>query len=152
MSSFDLSLKSHSAKLLAKMSEMRDSGILTDVSLKVGEQIFKAHRVVLAASSDYFSAMFAAGMKESFDELIELKDSSVTPDSLKTILDAVYKSELKVTEENVFEILEAADHLQMMSIIEQCSKFVSEKIVSVQLKNFDDLQSLQKVFLNSRSL
>ena len=79
--------------------------------------------------------------------MIELKDSSITPDSLKTILDAVYKSELKVTEENVFEILKAAAHLQMRSIFEQCSKFLLEEM-SAQLKKLD-LQSLPKVILIS---
>ena len=146
MSTIPQSSMSQSAKLLAKMSQMRDSQTLTDVSLKVGEKVFHAHRVVLAASSDYFDAMFTAGMRESFDEVIELKDSSVTPESLEIILDSVYKSVLNVTKENALDVLVAADHLQMTDVIEQCSRFISEKIVSEQLNEFD-IRSLQKVFL-----
>ena len=35
-----------------------------DVRLKGGEDIFPAHRIAIAANSDYFHAMFAHGMKK----------------------------------------------------------------------------------------
>ena len=145
--------KSHSEQLLSKMSELRDSQTLVDVSLKVGGKSFKAHRVVLAASSEYFCAMFTDGMRESCAAEIELKDSSLTAEAFQVILDFVYKSELNVKEENVFEVLGAADHLQMTSVIEGCSTFISEALVDDQMKKME-IQSLQKVtfcFISSYS-
>ena len=35
-----------------------------DVRLKVREDIFPAHRIVLAVNSDYFHSMFTDGMNE----------------------------------------------------------------------------------------
>ena len=125
---------------------MRDSQTLTDVTLKICGKFFDAHRVVLAASSEYFCAMFTARMRESFQKEIELRDNSVTPAALQIILDFVYKSEINVTEENVFEVLGAADHLQMTSVIDKCWEFMSETLVRDQLKKFD-IQCLQKVFV-----
>ena len=56
----------------------------------MGEEIFSVHRIVLAASSDYFHAMFAHGMKESNQEVIELKDEGISAAALKIVLDSVY--------------------------------------------------------------
>ena len=62
----------HSEVLLFKCVQFRNEGQFIDVRLKVCEDIFPAHRIVLAANSDYFHAMFIDGMKESNQEVIEL--------------------------------------------------------------------------------
>ena len=107
----------HSGILLSKCAQFRDEGQFIDVRLKVREDIFPAHRIVLAANSDYFHAMFTAGMKESNQEVIELKDESISADTLKIVMDSIYTGDLRVNEENVFELLAAADHLQVTSVV-----------------------------------
>ena len=56
--------------------------------------------------------MFTDGMKESKHEVIELKDESILPDAFKIVMDSIYTGDLRVSEENVFEVLAAADHLR----------------------------------------
>ena len=51
-----------SLNAFAKMNIFRKRGQLCDVVVKVGGRVFPAHRVVLAASSDYFGAMFSNGV------------------------------------------------------------------------------------------
>ena len=104
----------HSEILLTKCSQFREQGEFIDVSLKVGKDVFSAHRIVLAASSDYFHAMFAGGMKESNQEVIELIDESISAPALKIVLDSIYVGDLQVNDKNVFEVLVAADHLQVI--------------------------------------
>ena len=48
----------HSQILLSKCAQFREEGEFIDVRLKVDEDVFPAHRIVLAANSDYFHAMF----------------------------------------------------------------------------------------------
>ena len=103
----------HSEILFSKFAQFREQGEFIDVALKVREELFSAHRIVLAASSDYFHAMFAHGMKESNQEVIELKDESISAAALKIVLDSIYSGDLQVNDENVFEVLVAADHLQV---------------------------------------
>ena len=111
----------HSDILLSKCAQFRDQSQFIDVRLKVCEDIFVAHRIVLAANSDYFHAMFTHGMKESNQEVIELKDESISPDAFKIVMDSIYTGDLRVNGENVFEVLAAADHLQVTSVVQQCS-------------------------------
>ena len=49
----------YSEILSSKCAQIREQGEFIDVRLKVGEHEFSAHRIVLAANSDYFHAMFA---------------------------------------------------------------------------------------------
>ena len=103
----------HSQFLLSKCARFREHDEFIDVWLKVGEDVFSAHRVMLAASSDYFHAMFAHGMKESNKDVIELKDESISTAALKIVLDSIYGRSLDVNDKNVFDVLLAADHLQV---------------------------------------
>jgi hypothetical protein len=53
---------SHAKSILTTMNALRKAHTLCDVVLKVEEQEFPAHRIVLAACSDYFHAMFTHGV------------------------------------------------------------------------------------------
>ena len=119
----------HSEILLSKCAQFRERGEFIDVGLKVGEEVFSAHRIVLAASSDYFHAMFAHGMKESNQEVIELKDESISAAALKIVLDSIYSGDLQVNDENIFEVLVAADHLQVTSAVQQCCDYLQTQFV-----------------------
>ena len=119
----------HSEILFSKCAQFREQGEFIDVGLKVGEEVFSAHRIVLAANSDYFHAMFAHGMKESNQEVIELKDESISAAALKTVLDSIYSGDLQVNDENIFEVLVAADHLQVTSVVQQCCDYLQSQFV-----------------------
>ena len=121
----------HSNVLLLKCAQFREECLFTDVQLKIGKTVFSAHRIVLAAYSSYFHAMFTNGMKESSQEVIELKDESISPDSLKILMDSIYTGDLLVNEENVFEVLAAADHLQVTSVVQQCCDYLLTEFVEL---------------------
>ena len=105
------------AHLLFKLAQFRENGDFIDVRLKVDTSIFPAHRNVLAANSDYFHAMFTNGMKESNQEVIELKDENISALGFKVVMDSIYSGKLLVNKENVFEVLTTANHLQMAIIV-----------------------------------
>ena len=114
----------HSEILLSKCAQFSEQGEFIDVRLKVGEDEFPAHRIVLAANSDYFHAMFTQGMKESNQEVIELKDENISVAAMKIVMDCMYSREINVNDENVFEVLTTADHLQVTSVVQQCCKYL----------------------------
>ena len=119
----------HSEILLSKCALFRQQGEFIDVHLKVGDDEFPAHRIVLAANSDYFHAMFAHGMKESSQEVIELKDENISAAAMRIVMDAIYGGEININDENVFEVLLAADHLQVTSVIQQCCEYLQTEFV-----------------------
>ena len=119
--------------LLSKCAQFREEGQFIDVRLKVREDIFPAHRIVLAANSDYFYAMFTDGMKESNQEVIELKDEIISPDALKIVMESIYTGDLRVDRENVFEVLAAADHLQVTTVVQQCCDFLKREFIQLRL-------------------
>ena len=133
----------HSEILLSKCAQFREQGEFIDVRLKVGEDEFAAHRIVLAANSDYFHAMFTHGMKESNQEVIELKDENISATAMKIVMDSMYSGEISVNDENVFEVLLAADHLQVTSVVQQCCKYLETEVVELRF----DVQTYFRVVL-----
>jgi len=132
----------HCQILLSKCAQFRDQGEFIDVHLKVGEELFPAHRIVLAANSDYFHAMFSHGMKESNQEVIELKDENISLETLKIVLDSIYSGDLHVNNEKVFEVLLAADHLQVTSVVQQCCDYIQAEFVKFRF----DVQSYYRIY------
>ena len=139
------------AHLLFKLGQFRENGEFIDVRLKVDESIFPAHRNVLAANSDYFHAMFTNGMKESNQEVIELKDENLSALGFKVVMDSIYSGELFIDKKNVFEVLITANHLQMPIIVRQCCDFLDKEYIQgcidiqtyLHLLAFADLHGLR---------
>lgn len=101
----------HSQALLRGLLALRDSGILFDVVLVVEGKHIEAHRILLAASCDYFRGMFAGGLKEMEQE--EVLIHGVSYNAMCQILHFIYTSELELSLSNVQETLVAACQLQV---------------------------------------
>ena len=56
----DIMTNTHAKSILNSMNSLRKSNTLCDVTLRVEQKDFPAHRIVLAACSDYFCAMFTS--------------------------------------------------------------------------------------------
>ena len=115
---------SYSREMFQSLKKMRENHSYTDVTLGVKGKLFHAHKVLLAASSRFFDAMFSSGMKESTQNEVELEDGDLTKEAFEIILDFIYSSILPLTEDNVLDVLEAADHLEILSVVKKCSLFI----------------------------
>ena len=71
-------------------------------------------------------------MKESNQEVIELKDESISAATLKIVLDSIYSGDLQVNDENVLDVLVAADHLQVASVVQHCCDYLQTQFVQLR--------------------
>ncbi|MEE6524283.1 hypothetical protein FKM82_023658 [Ascaphus truei] len=101
----------HSRALLNGLVGLREGGILFDVTLKLEGKSVEAHRILLAASCDYFRGMFAGGLREM--EQREVQIHGISYSAMCRILDFIYTSELELDVHNVQETLAAACQLQV---------------------------------------
>lgn len=88
--------------------------------------LFLAHRVVLAASSDYFRGMFSSGMKETRQWVVTLK--SIGEDELEAFLLCAYSGTLVISWGWVFDLVCAALQFQVEPALSLCLDFLHKEI------------------------
>ncbi|XP_044270524.1 kelch-like ECH-associated protein 1B isoform X2 [Tribolium madens] len=108
------------------MDMMRGHQMLTDITLEVGHEVFYAHRVVLAAASPYFKAMFTGGLKECEMTRIPLQGVSAT--AMARLIHFMYTGRIRVTENTVCQLLPAATMLQVTNVIQACCDFLERQL------------------------
>ncbi|XP_072896851.1 kelch-like protein 6 isoform X2 [Hemitrygon akajei] len=141
-----------SALLHSGLENLRLERSLTDVVLCVDNSEFSCHRVVLAAASSYFRAMFCNDLKEKHEEKIVIK--GVDASTMETLLDYTYTSKVYITKYNVQRILEAASLFQFLRMVDACANFLSEALhpdncVSIlRLADTHSLDGLKKCVQN----
>ncbi|XP_061411634.1 kelch-like protein 18 isoform X1 [Lethenteron reissneri] len=108
------------------MEEIRRQGKLCDVTLRVGEHKYSAHRVVLAASIPYFHAMFTTDMAESKREEIVMQGTD--PSALEALINFAYNGRLAIDQHNVQALLMAASFLQLHAVKDACCHFLKERL------------------------
>uniref|UniRef100_A0A8C2FCN8 BTB domain-containing protein n=1 Tax=Cyprinus carpio TaxID=7962 RepID=A0A8C2FCN8_CYPCA len=96
------------------LCDLLDANKFVDCVLKIKDKEFPCHRLVLAASSPYFKAMFLSDLEESKKREIVLKD--IEPGVMGMILRYIYTSDINLTEHNVQDIFMAANMYQIPSI------------------------------------
>ncbi|XP_007493118.2 zinc finger and BTB domain-containing protein 21 [Monodelphis domestica] len=93
----------HAISLLSALNEERLKGQLCDVLLIVGDQKFRAHKNVLAASSEYFQTLFTN--KENESQTVFQLDFC-EPDAFDNVLNYIYSSSLFVEKSSLAAVQE----------------------------------------------
>lgn len=113
-------------KSFVGLSELRKAGFFCDVTLIVEDREIQAHRIVLAANSPYFHAMFTANMVESLMDTVRLH--GVNSVALACVVDCLYGQELRLTNSNVNDVLSVSSMLQVDPVTEACEVFLLRKL------------------------
>ena len=110
---FHLKWNNHSLNTLASFQQLLDSSCLVDVSLTCSSgKVVAAHRMVLAACSDYFYRLFK-DLPERHPVIV-FKDAS--EEILADLLEFMYRGEVEVDEANLSDFLKFADTLQVKGL------------------------------------
>ncbi|XP_041822899.1 kelch-like protein 10 [Melanotaenia boesemani] len=128
-----------SHKMSSVLNELRLNGHFCDLIIKVGETEFPAHKLILSNFSPYFRALFTQ-WSEPDQKVFHIPGLSA--DTMQLLLDYAYTSCLSVTEENVREVMLAADQFNAMDVIQSCCDFL-EKTLSP--KNCIGIWQLTKI-------
>ena len=99
---------------------------LCDVVITVGARKIFAHKVILAACSPYFRAMFTGAMSESSQTEVTIRDVDET--AMDILIDFCYTSNIVVEENNVQTLLPAACLLQLAEIQDVCCEFLKRQL------------------------
>ncbi|XP_036089875.1 kelch-like protein 2 isoform X4 [Rousettus aegyptiacus] len=132
----------HMKKAFKVMNELRSQNLLCDVTIVAEDMEIPAHRVVLAACSPYFHAMFTGEMSESRAKRVRIKE--VDGWTLRMLIDYVYTAEIQVTEENVQVLLPAAGLLQLQDVKKTCCEFLESQLHPVNclgIRAFADMHA-----------
>ncbi|XP_033097401.1 kelch-like protein diablo [Anneissia japonica] len=116
----------HAVDLLLTISTLRTHEDLCDVTLIVCGKNIHAHRLILAASSPYFNAMFTSRLRECREKVIELKD--LDSDAVDAIVNFMYTTKIELNESNVQNILIGASLFQMENLLEIGCAFMMDRL------------------------
>ncbi|XP_067887622.1 kelch-like protein 18 [Heterodontus francisci] len=108
------------------MEEIRRQGKLCDVTLRVGDHKYSAHRIVLAASIPYFHAMFTNDMIECKQDEIVMQ--GMDPSALEALINFAYNGRLAIDQQNVQSLLIGASFLQLQNVKDVCCTFLRERL------------------------
>lgn len=122
----DKIVQRHMARLLSNFNELRERDQLFDFTICVGNKKLRAHRVVLAASSDYFKAMFAINSIELNAGKVFLQN--IDPSAVEAVINFIYTCKIDLTNDNIEEVLLAASILQVQVVQDLCIKFIEVQI------------------------
>ncbi|XP_062894898.1 zinc finger and BTB domain-containing protein 44-like isoform X2 [Mobula hypostoma] len=116
----------HSQELLGKLNKLRNEGHFCDVTIRVQDKVFRAHKVVLAACSEFFRAKLVN--QSNTDECI-LDLNHVTVSGFSPLLEYAYTATLAINTENIIDVLAAASYMQMFHAAKTCSEFMKSSIL-----------------------
>ena len=139
--------KKHSQGVLESMNRIRSRGKLCDVVIQVGEKQFYAHRIVLAANTPYFEAMFSGDLDESRQQSVTLRD--VSSEAVKSIIDYCYTSAVHISGDNAECLLSASCLLQIDGVKDACCAYMKKKLDAdncLSVRSLAEVYSCQELF------
>uniref|UniRef100_A0A672M383 Zinc finger and BTB domain-containing protein 10-like n=1 Tax=Sinocyclocheilus grahami TaxID=75366 RepID=A0A672M383_SINGR len=119
---------SYCYQLLQELDKQRKSGILCDVNIIVGDQVFKAHKNILVAGSRYFKTLYCLTKSENCDQTTITHLDVAAVQGFSVILDFLYSGNLLLTSRNAIEVMSVASYLQMTEVVQSCRAFIKDAL------------------------
>ena len=107
------------------LGQLRRRQQFCDVEVKKDGARLPAHRVVLASASPYFLNLLSSDSSKSE---IEVEDPKVDVDALELLVDFIYTSVLRITENTAQALCHASRVLGMDRIERACCKFMTKNL------------------------
>lgn len=117
---------SYKGTLLQVMYNFSKSEYCTDVALFFSERKMHAHKVVLAACSSVFAAMFETDMKEKFEASVDLSYFGLRDSTAEDLMEYIYTGKLNLSVLNVEQFLACSNFLMMDKLREACCNFLEK--------------------------
>ena len=95
-------------RLQTSFGKLREDNDFTDVTLVCEDQMLKAHKVILSASSPFFSSLLRA---HPHPEPLVIR--GVKADDLAAMVDFIYLGEANILQEQLGRFLALAEQLQL---------------------------------------
>uniref|UniRef100_A0AAY4CTD0 B-cell lymphoma 6 protein n=1 Tax=Denticeps clupeoides TaxID=299321 RepID=A0AAY4CTD0_9TELE len=129
----------HASDVLLNLNRLRSRDILTDVTILVDRQQFRAHKTVLMACSGLFYTIFTDSLKCNLNAIS--LDPKVDPEGFAILLEFMYTSRLTLKESLIMAIMNTAIYLQMDHVVDTCHRFIKSSDPSIKLPREDFLVS-----------
>lgn len=120
----------HDLKIFLKLKQFKEESKFCDVEIKVRDNIFQAHKVVLAAQSPYFASMLDPQIKGIRDCI---KVDHLEPNTFLEFLDFLYMGDILPNENNIVDLLGLARQFQVDSLTSVCDNFI---VKTLNVSNF----------------
>ncbi|KAK3099700.1 hypothetical protein FSP39_008225 [Pinctada imbricata] len=118
------------------VSQFFNQEALSDVKLKVGDDIYNAHKFVLAKSSDVFRTMlYESRWGQEKNDQFELNENPEWHPVFDKFLKFLYTAEISVSVESVVGILCLADKYNVSSLKSLCTQYMVENSRSPKVQN-----------------
>ncbi|XP_029818712.1 zinc finger and BTB domain-containing protein 24 isoform X1 [Manacus vitellinus] len=114
--------KAHKDTILANFEEQRKKGFLCDITLIVENVQFRAHKALLAASSEYFSMMFVN--EGEIGQSVYMLEGMVA-DIFGVLLEFIYTGCLCASEKSTEQILATAQLLKVTDLVWVCTDYLA---------------------------
>ncbi|NXD23918.1 ZBT24 protein, partial [Spelaeornis formosus] len=116
--------KAHKDTILANFEEQRKKDFLCDITLIVENVQFRAHKALLAASSEYFSMMFVN--EGEIGQSVYMLEGMVA-DTFGVLLEFIYTGCLCANEKSTEQILATAQLLKVTDLVWACTDYLESR-------------------------
>ena len=111
--------------LMQYASTNRKEGYFNDITIEVGETNILANRMVLSCCCPYFENMFKSDLIESKTGKVEMQ--KIDGKAVSSIIEFIYTGVITIDNDNVKEVIAAADHLQLDEVRRFCLEEIESK-------------------------
>ncbi|XP_034531402.1 zinc finger and BTB domain-containing protein 24 [Notolabrus celidotus] len=106
---------SHMQSILSKFNKLREKDLLCDITLVVEDVHFKAHKALLAASSNFFSLMFTTEEQRSGQSTYRME--GMAAGMFAAVLDFIYSAQISVEEGATEKLLATARLMEVNDLV-----------------------------------